>query len=289
MSDEVGGITMIQSIKALENDEGTKVIALISKPPAHSALLKVIDIIKKCKKPVVVQFLNGDNKILEENGIMYSETFDETAKKVMELSCGHEVELKKIFDENIDTDAEISKFSPRQKYFRAILCGGALADETQILWRKSAGEIYSNVALDKKFMLPDPFSSIKNTVIDIGDETFTKGRAHVAIDPTARVNRFVKEARDPETAVIYLDFLLGYALHPDPASVMSKVICEEKERAKKEGRNLTVIATICGSDLDPQNFDKQAEILKESGVILADTNVKAVNLAMKIIKGTEER
>ena len=289
MSDEVGGITMIQSIKALENDEGTKVIALISKPPAHSALLKVIDVIKKCKKPVVVQFLNGDNKILEENGIMYSETFDETAKKVMELSCGHGVEMKKIFDENIDTDAEISKFSPRQKYFRAILCGGSLADETQILWRKSAGEIYSNVALDKKFMLPDPFSSIKNTVIDIGDETFTKGRAHVAIDPTARVNRFVKEARDPETAVIYLDFLLGYALHPDPASVMSKVICEEKERAKKEGRNLTVIATICGSDLDPQDFDKQAEILRKSGVIIADTNVKAVNLAMKIIKGTEDR
>ena len=71
-------------------------------------------------------------------------------------------------------------------------------------------------------MLPDPFTSIKNTVIDIGDETFTKGRAHVAIDPTARVTRFIKEARDEETAVIYLDFLLGYALHADPASVMAE-------------------------------------------------------------------
>lgn len=289
MSDEVGGITMIQSIKALEDDEGTKVIALISKPPAQSALLKVTDVIKKCRKPVVVQFLGGDNKILAENNIMYSETFDETAKKVMELSCGHKVELKKIFDESIDINGEIKKFSPKQKYFRAILCGGSLADETQLLWRKNTGDIFSNVALDKKFMLPDPFTSIKNTVIDIGDETFTKGRAHVAIDPTARVNRFVKEARDEETAVIYLDFLLGYALHPDPASVMAKVICEEKERAKKEGRHLLVIATICGSDLDPQNFDRQAQILKDAGVILADTNVKAVNLAEKIIKGMEER
>lgn len=289
MSDEVGGITMIQSIKALENDDATKVIALISKPPARSALLKVIDVIKKCRKPVVVQFLNGDNKTLAENGIMYSETFDETAKKIMELSCGHTVEIKKIFDGNVDIKSEINKFSPKQKYFRAILCGGSLADETQILWRKNKGCIYSNVAFDKEFMLPDPFSSIKNTVIDIGDETFTKGRAHVAIDPTARVNRFIKEARDPETAVIYLDFLLGYALHPDPASVMSKVICEEKKRAKKEGRHLLVIATICGSDIDPQNFDKQAQILKDAGVILADTNVKAVNIAMEIIKETEEK
>lgn len=289
MSDEVGGITMIQSIKALENDDATKVIALISKPPAHSALLKVIDVIKKCRKPVVVQFLNGDNKTLAENGIMYSETFDETAKKIMELSCGHTVEIKKIFDGNVDIKSEINKFSLKQKYFRAILCGGSLADETQILWRKNKGCIYSNVAFDKEFMLPDPFSSKKNTVIDIGDETFTKGRAHVAIDPTARVNRFIKEARDPETAVIYLDFLLGYALHPDPASVMSKVICEEKKRAKKEGRHLLVIATICGSDIDPQNFDKQAQILKDAGVILADTNVKAVNIAMEIIKETEEK
>ena len=289
MSDEVGGITMIQSIKALENDDGTKVIALISKPPAHSALLKVIEAVKKCRKPVVVQFLNGNNKILAENGIMYSETFDETAKKVMELSCGHEVKMKKIFDECTDIKGEADKFSAKQKYFRAILCGGSLADETQILWKKKMGDIYSNVALDKEFMLPDPFKSIKNTVIDIGDETFTKGRAHVAIDPTARVNRFIKEARDPETAVIYLDFLLGYALHADPASVMADVITEERKRAEAEGRYLCIIATICGSDMDPQDYEKQAQTLRDAGVILADTNSMAAELAMKIIKEAEER
>ena len=289
MSDEVGGISMIQSIKALEADKDTKVIALISKPPAKSSLLKVIEVIKECKKPVVVHFLNGDNQTLADNGIIYSETFDETAKKVMELACGHEVEIKKIFENNVDTSAEAAKFAKSQKYFRAILCGGSLTDETQILWRKNMGELYSNVAFDKNLMLPDPFTSIKNTVIDIGDETFTKGRAHVAIDPTARVNRFIKEARDPETAVIYLDFLLGYALHADPASVMAEVIAEEKKRAKAEGRHLCVIATICGSDMDPQNFEKQAQILKDVGVILVDTNSMAAELAMDIIRKTEEK
>lgn len=289
MSDEVGGISMIQSIKALEADEDTKVIALISKPPAQSSLLKVMEVIKQCTKPVVVHFLNGDNKTLADNGIIYSETFDETAKKVMELACGHEVEIKKIFDNDIDVDAEVKKFAPSQKYYRAILCGGSLADETQILWRKNMGDLYSNVAFDKNLILPDPFTSIKNTVIDIGDETFTKGRAHVAIDPTARVTRFIKEARDPETAVIYLDFLLGYALHADPASVMAEVIVEEKKRAEKEGRHLCVIATICGSDMDPQDFEKQAQMLKDAGVILVDTNSMAAELAIEIIKKTEER
>ena len=158
MSDEVGGISMIQSIKALEADEDTKVIALISKPPAQSALLKVMEVIKQCTKPVVVHFLNGDNKTLADNGIIYSETFDETAKKVMELACGHEVEIKKIFDNDIDVDAEVKKFAPSQKYYRAILCGGSLADETQILWRKNMGDLYSNVAFDKNLILPDPFT-----------------------------------------------------------------------------------------------------------------------------------
>ena len=59
-----------------------------------------MEVIKQCTKPVVVHFLNGDNKTLADNGIIYSETFDETAKKVMELACGHEVEIKKIFDEH---------------------------------------------------------------------------------------------------------------------------------------------------------------------------------------------
>ena len=289
MSDEVGGISMIQSIRALEADERTRVIALISKPPAKSALITVIDEIKKCSKPVVVHFLNGDNKFLKENGILYSESFDNTAKMVMELSCGHEVKLKKVFDSDIDVLSEVKKFSPSQKYIRAILCGGSLADEMQIICNSKNRKIYSNVAFDSELLLDDPYTSIENTVIDIGDEVFTKGRAHVAIDPTARVNRFIKEARDPETAVIYLDFLLGYALHTDPASIMAEVIIEEKTRAASEGRHLCVIATICGSDMDPQNFSKQAQILKDAGVILADTNKVAVELAINITDCLEER
>ncbi|MBE7092912.1 MAG: acyl-CoA synthetase FdrA [Clostridiales bacterium] len=289
MSDEVGGITMIQGIRALEADESTKVIALISKPPSQSALMKVISVVKECKKPVVIQFINGDNQVLKENGIMYSESFDQTAEMVMELSSGKKVKLQDDMDYEKIADEEVKKFSGEQKYFRGILCGGSLTDEAQLMWTKQKGDIYSNVAFDKKLMLDDPFCSKEHTLIDIGDEIFTKGRAHVAIDPTARVNRFIKEARDKETAVIYLDFLLGYALHPDPASVMSKAIIEEKARAKSEGRHLCVVATICGSDMDPQGFEEQKQILLDAGVIVAETNSRVVNLAMKIINKLEER
>ena len=184
---------------------------------------------------------------------------------------------------------EVGKFAPEQKYFRGILCGGSLTDEAQLMWNKEVGPIYSNVAFSEELLLKNPFESKEHTLIDIGDEIFTRGRAHVAIDPTARVNRFIKEARDPETAVIYLDFLLGYALHPDPASVMAQVIVEEKERAAQEGRHLCVVATICGSDMDPQDFEKQKQTLLDAGVIIAETNSRVVKLGMKMIKKLEER
>ena len=38
-----------------------------------------------------------------------------------------------------------------------------------------------------------------------------------------------------------------------------------------------------------QDFNKQAQILKDAGVILADTNKMAVELAMEILKKAEER
>ena len=59
-------------------------------------------------------------------------------------------------------------------------------------------------------------------------EEFTLGRPHVAIDPALRMERFRQEARETETAVILMDFLLGYALCPDPAGMMAPLIREEK-------------------------------------------------------------
>ncbi len=36
------------------------------------------------------------------------------------------------------------------------------------------------------------------------------------IDPTNRISRLIEEARDPEVAVIVMDFVLGFGSHEDP-------------------------------------------------------------------------
>ena len=46
--------------------------------------------------------------------------------------------------------------------------------------------------------------------MDLGEDEFTQGRLHPMIDPALRNRRIVQAARDPSTAVILLDYVLGY-------------------------------------------------------------------------------
>ena len=52
--------------------------------------------------------------------------------------------------------------------------------------------------------------------MDLGDDVFTRGRPHPMIDHRLRNERIVREAGDPEMAVILLDVVLGFGSHPDP-------------------------------------------------------------------------
>src|SRR5699024_485134 len=53
----IGGIMMLEGLKALEQDDQTEVIVLISKPPAGSVQEKILKKVKESKKPVVVCFI----------------------------------------------------------------------------------------------------------------------------------------------------------------------------------------------------------------------------------------
>lgn len=293
LSEAVGGITMIQGIRALEEDEMTSVIVLISKPPAKNTLKKVLDVVKDCVKPVVIMFINGDADIVRTAGAIPTSTFEETALRAIALAGGkpyvHKTERQYMEELLPVASAETEKLAPGQRYLRGIYCGGTLAEEALSIVQKIIGCVYTNIDFSNECLLNNPFESYRNTIIDIGEEIFTRGRPHVAIDPTLRTARFVKEARDPETAVILLDFLLGYAVHENPAGIMAGVIREEKERAYREGRHLCVVASICGTDLDPQGYEAQKRTLLEAGVIVMDNNGTAARLAAEIIKKHEGR
>ena len=81
-------------------------------------------------------------------------------------------------------------------------------DETMFAVMEKHGDVYSNIQPDPEFRLQDINRSIKHTFLDFGDDDFTNGKPHPMIDPTNRISRLIEEARDPEVAVIVMDFVV---------------------------------------------------------------------------------
>ena len=111
---------------------------------------------------------------------------------------------------------------------------------------------------------------------------FTRGRPHPMIDHRLRNERILKEAADPQVAVILLDVVLGYGAHPDPAAEMIPVIEAARARAAKKKRRIAFVGFVCGTSADPQDLVAQERALTKAGMLLATSNAEAVRLAAAI-------
>ncbi len=131
--------------------------------------------------------------------------------------------------------------------------------------------------------MADSTVSQKHAAVDLGEEEFTVGRPHPMIDNDLRVRRILQEARDPETAVLMLDVVIGYGAHPDPASVLGKAVRQAKALAAEAGRELIVVASVCGTEDDPQSLSRTTETLKSAGVVVLKSNAMAARLTGMIV------
>jgi succinyl-CoA synthetase alpha subunit len=278
LKEEVGGIGMLQGIEALDGDPATKLIVLISKPPAPSVAARVLDRAKKCSKPVVVNFLKGDPAEATKRGLAFSPTLDEAALMAVEMAGGPARPPAGIAPGvRLIAAEERARLAQGQKYIRGLFSGGTLTDEALLVLRDYVGECRSNTPLVPGMKLADAGKSVGNCLVDLGDDEFTRGRPHPMIDFTLRCERIVREAEDPETAVILLDVVLGYGSHPDPAGELVPAI--ETARARAGGRHIAFVASITGTDGDPQNRARQRIALERAGVRVMETNARATRLA----------
>jgi FdrA protein len=165
-----------------------------------------------------------------------------------------------------------TSLNEKQKYIRGLYTGGTLAYETLIILGRMIGEVYSNAPLDPKLKLADSYQSIKDSIVDLGEEEFTSGRAHPMIDPTIRKLRLVEEAKDPEVAVIIMDIMLGYGSHSDPAGAMLSAIADAKKIAQADSRTIPMLVHVCGTEQDPQPLSEQVAKLQSVGVHVFPTN-----------------
>lgn len=284
LSEEIGGLSMLQGLDALSDDASTHVIVLIAKHPSSSVARKICDAAATCGKPVVICFLGID--VARTNGdLHYAETLEDAAHLAVALARGDRAAVQKPRAPDIANLAESasSLLTRGQKYIRGLFSGGTFCYEAQVLLAQQLGPVWSNTPVDPAYALSDIWRSHEHTAIDLGDEVFTRGRPHPMIDLRLRLERISKEFSDPETAVILLDVVLGYGAHPDPATEIATAIATAR-RTQTTKHDVIVVASVCGTTSDPQNLVLQETTLRDAGVLIAPSNAAATRLAAAMVK-----
>ncbi len=290
LNKEVGGTMMLQALQALQQDPATVVLVLISKPPAIEVARTVFEQASASSKPTVVCFLGGEmGSLAKVPNVITARTLQECsllAASIVRPEFGDTQALFKVEKGRLARKAKAfrAKLGNSQRYLRGLFSGGTLCYEAQVIWKDMLlSSIHSNAPLPGGLALLDSTKSIGHTVVDLGEEEFTVGRPHPMIDNDLRIRRLLQEARDPEVAVIMLDVVLGYGAHPDPASELAPAIHQARGLAKEANRALHIVASITGTEGDPQDLHRTASILKAAGAIICDSNAAAARLTGMIV------
>lgn len=286
LSDQVGGLTTLSALDALEADPQTEIIALISKPPGAETLARLAGRLKRCKKPVVGCFLGAEQEI--DAGPMFrrARLIDEAVELAVMQVTGRPCTPAAAFapEQMAAAERDAASRAPRQRYVRGLFAGGTFCYQAQQVFRDAGLEVHSNTPLDLRLRLLDPDRSVGHTLVDMGDDRYTVGRPHPMIDGTVRRERILAEGRDPEVAVLLLDFVLGYNAAADPVGELLEAIVEAKQRAQERGGALTVVASVCGTDGDPQGLAQQVRALEQSGVIVFRSSAQAARFSSMLVE-----
>jgi FdrA protein len=104
------------------------------------------------------------------------------------------------------------------------------------------------------------------------------------IDGTMLRQRIQAESCDPQVAALLLDFILGYNAPLDPVGELLDAILEAKRLANQRGSSLTVVASICGMEGDPQDLSLRTRLLREAGAIVFPGNSRAAAFCRELLK-----
>lgn len=268
MSSEVGGISTLMALDALDADEHTRHIIVICKPPAPDVAAAVLSRIAQSNKTFTVCFIGGDTPDLSSNA-----RGARTLTGAAEDAGGMAVQSKA---PDIALDSALSNSGQGQgqgQFIRGLFCGGTLCAEAQVIGLDAGLALSSNVALAG---VSRTLSANTHTLIDLGADEYTRGKPHPMIDPTIRDQLIQAAFEDKTTAVVLLDLVLGYGAHSDPAGVLLESLPDNYRTS-----GVTVVASVTGTSQDPQVRSQQIARLVNAGIQVAASNAQAALLAIE--------
>ena len=133
---------------------------------------------------------------------------------------------------------------------QGLFCGGTLCAEADVVLART-----------------------RRQLVDLGDDRYTRGRPHPMIEPALRNEHVAAAVADPEVGVILVDVVLGYGSHHNPAGLLVESLNGKKP----------VVASVTGTEEDPQRWSRQVAILHAAGVLVAPSNAHAAELAASLV------
>lgn len=298
LSGAVGARMSLFAIEALAADPETDVIVVVSKAPEPGVAERVISALQATGKPGVVHFVGGlaaDSQSLgpKARAAFGSElALARTLAEAAELACaasGIAVPAAMRNYTAVSALAETaSVLGPISGRVQGLFCGGTLAQEAWDVLHHAGLEVRSNVAADPALKIQRGAAETGHMIWDLGDDAFTVGKPHPMIEPSLRDDEVLRAGTDASVAVVLVDCVLGYGAHPDPAGSLADAARRAIEAARKDGRGLLVIASVTGTDGDPQNLSRQVAALTEAVVHVAPSNAAAAQWVVEAIKGAPD-
>lgn len=269
LSADVGGISGMSALNMLANDPASKVLTFISKPPADEVRKKIIARMKTIDKPIVALFLGTKPERARDENIWFANTLDEAARLSVTLA-------------KVETAVDQLPAVPGTT-ISGLYTGGTLAAEAAMLLADQLG-----VETDSKHDRGTMLNANGHRIIDLGDDFYTVGKPHPMIDPSTRMQEIAQLGARPEVGVLLVDLVIGFGANANPAeSVIEAVESARKQRSPQHP--LVVIATITGTDHDPQQRTPQAEALRQANIIVMDTLPEATLLAKTLISPPRQK
>jgi FdrA protein len=263
LKDEIGGISTLVGINRLDADPATKHIVLISKPPGKNVLPRIMERIGQSSKPFTVCFIGATDLELPANA-MAARTLKDAAQAALGGTAFEEPEIS-------GTSLPKDRTGIRGLYF-----GGTLAAEAQLILLDAGLNVASNAAVPGSRSLSDDGNAHK--IIDLGDDEYTQGRPHPMINPEIRREPLAAALADSTVGVVLIDIVIGYGSHPDPAGQLAEML-----RTMQGTDCPTIIASVTGTEQDPQVRSSQINTLQAAGIYVAGSNADAAIAALNLL------
>jgi succinyl-CoA synthetase alpha subunit len=247
----VGGITTLQALRWLAAHDATRVVVIVSKPSSREVANEVLAAAGATGKPSIACLLGYEGPSPKQ--VQVAATLEDAARAAVRLAGGAIGELERSEAPRTGTRGSIV----------GLFTGGTLCEEARRL-----------VGGGHRF-------------VDFGAEEYTRGRPHPIIDPARRHAAILEAADDIAVAVLLLDVVLGDCAHPDPAGALAPVLTDARDRARRRGRELTIVAHVVGTDDDPQRLGVQESVLRKLGATVCPSNRLAAITARQIVGGRD--